>query len=243
MNKRIKSFDFEEYEDLEENERYAKIEDYYKNKYLPRYDLMTLTCLVCDSVDIKLEDMYIAPCGHCFCSECWKDTFRVHTKTSSERFRCMAPNCKQIIPTEDIYLNDIHNGNLKLLKNYEFQVFLNENRDNLCQCPKCENKNLFEEGQDEVICSKCQHHICSKCSKDYHPGKPCEDKNNEELIWSDKLKPCPQCRTPFLKPAGCPFLKCPQCHTNFCWICMQVTDDHKHKPGQECVPHGDLNKK
>ena len=44
-----------------------------------------------------------------------------------------------------------------------------------------------------------------------------------------------------VKDGGCQWMHCSKCNAYFCWICLQVTDDHAHKPGQNCIPHGDLN--
>ena len=52
--------------------------------------------------------------------------------------------------------------------------------------------------------------------------------------WSENLKQCPGCNVPIFKSGGCQWFRCIMCNTHFCWFCMQITDDHKHKPGQVC---------
>ena len=62
-----------------------------------------------------------------------------------------------------------------------------------------------------------------------------------KMIWSEAVKPCPGCGVPILKDGGDDWMYCCKCGTYFHWVCLQVTNNHAHKPGQVCKPHGDLN--
>ena len=144
---------------------------------------------------------------------------------------------------EEIVMNNFYNDDIKLLERYSLSIFLHENENHTCKCYDCDKWYVFKDGQQEVICTQCQKHICSKCCHDYHPGISCEkqreieiskEKGEYELVWTDTEKECPYCHVAIQKKEGCQWLFCPMCKSYFCWICMQVTNDHAHRPGQVC---------
>ncbi len=74
---------------------------------------------------------------------------------------------------------------------------------------------------------------------EYHTGMTCEqykrlhEEKNEDSILEYNLgklsyKPCPKCRTPIDKYAGCNAVICTLCSIHFCWRC-QATDESDSK--------------
>ena len=128
----------------------------------------------------------------------------------------------------------------------------NPNRSgNMKTCPHCQVESFVETPSETNKCSnpQCNKEFCGLCSCQCHPGHTCEQYASFLIAqkinpkWSKDLKPCPNCHVPILKDGGCQWMHCTQCNAFFCWVCLQVTNDHCHKEGQVCTPHGDLNKK
>ena len=52
-------------------------------------------------------------------------------------------------------------------------------------------------------------------------------------------KRCPSCKHPIQRSSGCCKMHCENCHTSFCWVCMEILsglDPYKHfnKAGATC---------
>jgi len=43
-----------------------------------------------------------------------------------------------------------------------------------------------------------------------------------------RVKNCPNCRTGIEKISGCNKMHCENCHTKFCWMCLEVITDYDH---------------
>jgi hypothetical protein len=85
------------------------------------------------------------------------------------------------------------------------------------------------------FCDQCIKVYCVSCEVEYHTGMTCEqykrlhEEKNEDAILEYNLgrlsyKPCPKCRAPIDKYAGCNAVKCTLCSIQFCWRC-QATDE------------------
>ncbi len=103
-----------------------------------------------------------------------------------------------------------------------------------------------------VSCPSCEKEFCSLCSANFHPGKTCAQ-NGEELVRSldsgngngsgaalqsaspptveffggvfgSEIKPCPMCRVPIERDAGCAQMMCKRCKHVFCWFCLTSLD-------------------
>lgn len=98
-----------------------------------------------------------------------------------------------------------------------------------CVNPKCDQAITRISGQREVVCLKCKASACFNCQKPWHGDNICG--NNEAIgFWSylcrKGVRKCPKCRVRIEKDGGCPHMKCPRCHVDFCWCCMGESENH-----------------
>ncbi len=106
---------------------------------------------------------------------------------------------------------------------------------------------VAEETGVAVSCPSCSKEFCSLCSANFHPGKTCAQ-NGEEIVRSQEaagggiglapaaeflggasflggdIKPCPMCRVPIERDAGCAQMMCKRCKHVFCWFCLASLD-------------------
>ena len=85
------------------------------------------------------------------------------------------------------------------------------------------------------FCDQCVKFYCIPCKVEYHIGMTCQqykklhEEKDENAILEYNLgelphKPCPKCRTPIDKYAGCNAVVCTLCNIHFCWRCC-ATDE------------------
>ena len=104
-----------------------------------------------------------------------------------------------------------------------------EPEDGIVQCPGLPGK-------------PCERSYCIKCGAHAHPGKPCEDVDEDEdvlkALGSD-TKRCPACGNGITKVGGCNHVLCAPpggCGKSFCFICLQPHESHdpaKCRGGQQ----------
>ena len=94
-----------------------------------------------------------------------------------------------------------------------------EPEDGIVQCPGLPGK-------------PCERSYCIKCGAHAHPGKPCEDVDEDEdvlkALGSD-TKRCPACGNGITKVGGCNHVLCAPpggCGKSFCFICLQPHESH-----------------
>ncbi len=122
----------------------------------------------------------------------------------------------------------------------------------ICHICQPSHNSLLGSGDDahvaSVHCPSCQKEFCSRCQANSHPGKTCAQ-NGEELVramsqggggggdgpavapaaeyifaGSGDIKPCPMCRVPIERDAGCAQMMCKRCKHVFCWFCLTSLD-------------------
>ena len=209
-------------------------------------------CEICMG-EFPRNEMYRAACGDMFCMDCWKDNFRTHVNTSTETFSCMQTGCGLAIEYNTIVEQNMHDGDQKLLTAYSTQVTFSAYQDKIKECPKCFSKVFLTTDNMKVSCPVCKFDFCRECRKTYHPDYPTcgeymqhlvalQRAENEKIEYNNDIKPCPNpaCHVSIYKDGGCQWMHCDKCGSYFCWVCMQVTNNHQHRPGQVCTPHGKL---
>ncbi|EKE39359.1 hypothetical protein ENUP19_0364G0008 [Entamoeba nuttalli] len=219
------------------------------------------TCEVCYE-DKLPEEMIINRCGHSFCKECIIEYILTGMKENGKgigNLKCLSSGCKCCITIDIVRV---------LVDDYTFYKYCELlissfiERDKEIICKYCSNekcgkllhyKGEYFGGAVTAICS-CQNNMCLLCGSINHRPASCTMwKKWQELIQKDGLnlkwirknsRPCPACKTFIEKNGGCQWMSCYKCHCFFCWVCMQITNDHQHKPGQTCtayVPTEDKN--
>ena len=118
--------------------------------------------------------------------------------------------------------------------NHNAEVLQSGNK-KFCPYPDCvdtvvEVKN--PKSARRVECQVCYRQFCFQChTHPWHEGKTCkENKRDHFKKWalSAKAQNCPNCKIPVEKDEGCQYMKCPQCHHQWCWKCGRKTKDHAH---------------
>jgi len=119
-------------------------------------------------------------------------------------------------------------------------------------------------GVDLAVCGKCQYAFCPQCREAYHPASECPQKDEavtnlqkrldavpaadktarqrvlEELETLKLIKletvPCPTCKQPINRSAGCNKMKCTLCLTYFCYRCGKDISNigYAHFGGDSC---------
>ncbi|ELP83465.1 ariadne RING finger, putative [Entamoeba invadens IP1] len=213
-----------------------------------------VTCDVCYE-DKLPEEMMTNRCGHTFCVNCIRDHILSGMKESGKtigNLRCLSGGCKCCICMDVVR---------KLVDDYTYfkycglliTGFIENNKQIICKycnnnkCTKLLHfKGEYFGGAVTAVCD-CETDLCLLCGSDNHRPASCDMwKKWTELLKKDGLnlkwirensRPCPKCGTFIEKNGGCQWMSCYKCHSFFCWVCMQVTNDHQHKPTQTCKPY------
>ncbi|GAB1219240.1 hypothetical protein ENUP19_0018G0077 [Entamoeba nuttalli] len=219
-----------------------------------KLEAQSITCDVCYEDKLE-EEMFTNRCGHSFCKQCVIEQILTGMRENGKNIgnlKCLSSGCHCCITMDIVrYLVDDYT----YYRYCELLItgFIEGNKDFLCRyCfnERC-NKVLHYKGSlldnnKTAICS-CQTNMCLLCGEANHRPATCE----QWRLWQELLKkgglnlkwirtnsrPCPACSTFIEKNGGCQWMCCYKCHCFFCWMCMQVTNDHHHKPGQKCIPY------
>ncbi len=94
----------------------------------------------------------------------------------------------------------------------------------------------------DVACGACGAAFCWTCGGEAHRPlacailrewqlKACAESENLNWILAN-TKPCPKCKRPIEKHAGCMHMTCqPPCRHEFCWLCGGAWKDHGERTG------------
>ena len=127
--------------------------------------------------------------------------------------------------------------------------FALEREKNIIYCPGKDCPNIFIKPKlkknkrqcRKTTCDNCETSFCCMCGDLYTedhakmkcgPYKKWKHENDKETIALDKfikseqskgyIKPCPKCKRNVEKKGGCSDMKCTNCDTRFCWICLYI---------------------
>lgn len=78
----------------------------------------------------------------------------------------------------------------------------------------------YSNTQKVVYCSKCSTYFCKDCKNIYYQDNIKGIHFNKNCIHVG-LK-CPQCKIPIEKDGGCNHMKCSQCRSDFCYLCLRL---------------------
>jgi len=112
-------------------------------------------------------------------------------------------------------------------KKYErFKRFAENEHLRECPWPDCQEEQLGDLKSPLMKCTKCEREYCYNHSN-AHPGLTCEEyeakmfqefKRNRRGA-GGKVIECPGCGRDIQKSSGCNHMTCPNCNTEFCWVC------------------------
>ena len=255
MLKRFKTIELTTLEDLfkyskEDQKQIIKhLINEYRKANQPREEI-TIECEVCYTEYPKRE-CYATECGHYFCKECYKEQWESFIIEPQTYFKCMEHDCECVVPYIDILNNHFYNDENEL--NIYIEALTNRNFAlNISSCPKCDLQTFSDSNKKFIKCpnQNCGYFYCKMCKEDAHENKTCLEYQNylvaldrakKANIYNDIFKPCPNCNCTIEKNGGCQWMQCSRCGGYFCWVCLQVTNNHAHRQGQVCRPHPPFN--
>lgn len=196
-------------------------------------------CQICYS-EVEPSACSTNDCGHSFCSDCWRQHFRVQIGEGQARtIRCMAHKCG-VLCDEDMVVALLTAGGAACkedLDKYCESVTMSYVEDNarvhFCpSVPWC-GRAIQADG-DPYLEPKCEcgKTFCFKCLGEPHTPCTCKmwgmwdekiNGDSETKNWfTANTKHCPKCTKPVEKNGGCNLVTC-KCGQAFCWLCGAAT--------------------
>eukprot|EP00978_Attheya_sp_CCMP212_P007788 scaffold18138_cov64-Attheya_sp.AAC.4 len=220
----------------------------HKKKSPPTPSKRSFCDICCEEEGFKPDEMLGMPCGHEFCTDCWRGFVEVVVQggPTCVRTTCPQAGCNEVITEEEV-----EKAAPELLSKFEsFQLrnFVEVNgMTRWCPGPGCERvavgsgASSFGDSAGVAECDTCEISFCLKCGEEPHAPSSCK----ELATWNEKCrnesetanwilantKPCPKCSSRIEKNQGCNHMSCQQCKYEFCWICMGNWTDHGANTG------------
>ena len=212
-----------------------------------------------DAITLTADDPTMElPCGHTMAPESLVGSIDDQIKSHKTELQC--PLCFRkwnLSQIKDMGLSTKEKESMEigLGKNLFFDTYHSK------QCPEC---NIFIEKMDEGIrikCPNCNYEFCWVCLRKWiKPGpgyKVCGnydcDPNNSELnqllktcntvemdycnMRAPAVRACPNCGEGINHKGGCKHMQCPNCSTDFCFICLGIFN--KQTKCWPCGGYGD----
>ena len=217
-------------------------------------------CSICYDEDIPALRM---PCKHGICSGCLMN--RAWTDVSSNgKSMVSCPFCGNEWPPHIIWkYGNATAQEMDLLEEGMSMNYVNKNPD-ISDCPGCNNyferKDKASNRINCMICSKMGKpaSYCIHCFKPWNNGQSNRECGNpgcnaaallDMLRNAPKLTPkylhnvtvpsrraCPECGVIIELKEGCKHMECIQCHTNFCFVCLQKSQGGSWECGRHNTP-------
>lgn len=107
----------------------------------------------------------------------------------------------------------------------------------------------FEPKPNICKCKECGAEACVECDRPWHKGETCEEYQKrlttqhfekEEAASlktiEKECKQCPSCKKNFQRNGGCDHIRCTQCGSTFCFLCLRLYNDiNRDGHGPQCV--------
>lgn len=203
----------------------------------PVLDESEMTCGICWE-DMAKEDAWCLPCGHTFCTECWKNQVAVHIARGHHQVPCQEEGCRCKIPptsVKELCGTDVYNNLMRFLMDQQISL-----ADTLTNCPNppCAKPiDVLTTSICNVLkCTHCCHEFCTECKEVSHAPASCSEKQRWETSTGDdvmkqrlfgpNVKTCPNCKSIIEKNGGCNHMTCFKCRHEFCWMCMVTWSSH-----------------
>jgi ariadne-1 len=201
-------------------------------------------CPICCEDDFKLDEMLCMPCGHEFCTICWKGFAEVMVANGPV---CVRTTCPQAGCTEAVTEEEVAIAAPELLAKFELYQLRSfvEMASGMRWCPGPGCTRVAMAGSAGLAsvaeCDQCTTCFCIRCGEEPHAPASCQ----ELARWNEKCrnesetanwilantKPCPKCQSRIEKNQGCNHMSCQQCKYEFCWICLASWSEHGANTG------------
>ncbi|KAJ9169235.1 hypothetical protein P3X46_017447 [Hevea brasiliensis] len=203
-----------------------------------------MTCGICFET-YPCDRLYVAACGHPFCSSCWQGyiSTAINDGPGCLMLRCPDPSCNAAVGQDMI--NELASDEDKeKYSRYFIRSYVEDNRKTKwCPAPGCDYAVDFIVGSGtyDVTCG-CSYSFCWNCTEEAHRPVDCgtvakwilkNSAESENMNWIlANSKPCPKCKRPIEKNQGCMHITCtPPCKFEFCWLCLGAWSDHGERTG------------
>ncbi|KAJ1451909.1 hypothetical protein M885DRAFT_528301 [Pelagophyceae sp. CCMP2097] len=207
---------------------------------LPQSQEPTLECRICLG-DVSAAEGVAAPCGHFFCSECYKLYLNnaVDEGNSAVHATCPEDKCATLVPPE-LMAQCVDAVRAAKYTNFCLGHFVSFSKE-LRYCPGAGCDKVVRAGScvAQVKCGLpggCGASFCMRCGEEGHQPASCAlvrlwlekcQNESETANWIlANTKRCPKCTTRIEKNQGCNHMNCSQCKYEFCWMCMGDWKDH-----------------
>ena len=195
-------------------------------------------CQVCYD-EFSFHDTFAHPgCQHRFCRPCWHSYLdAAHQEMPLIRATCPQHNCNMRIGPRT--LRALDRTDLSMSWNQSLLAQFVEMDDCYRQCPGPDCTMIIhsaahnKEKSLNVVCSRCETSFCFGCGEQPHLPAACDELQMwnqvvaQSSFWIQKnSKPCPTCQVPVEKNEGCNHMKCTQCGTDYCWLCLSPLMSH-----------------
>jgi len=205
----------------------------------------TKTCKICYDDELPMITM---PCGHEFCTGCWKEFVdnAILEGPACIRKTCPEANCSELMTEEEVRC--AAPSLLPKFESYQLRSFVESNTltrwcpGRGCDRISCASSTSAMEQEGNVTnCDSCDISFCVRCGQEPHSPSNCKDlarwnekcKNESETAnWIlANTKPCQKCSSRIEKNQGCNHMTCQKCKYEFCWICMGEWSEHGANTG------------
>ncbi|TDL23774.1 hypothetical protein BD410DRAFT_768427 [Rickenella mellea] len=173
-------------------------------------------------------------CGHSYCSECLKHLLHAASDTNNFPVTCVAleGKCGQALPLQ-IFRDFLSPDAERHLYKSAFNSYIHQRPQEYRYCPTPDCQTIYRPGREGTAlrCPGCLNRICPACNVEFHDGLTCHDQKYESsaekeefLQWkaANGVRPCPKCGADLEKNGGCNHIKCANCRTHMCWVCMET---------------------
>lgn len=195
----------------------------------------TYYCQICLENCPDSDGFSLSECGHRFCRDCLSSYLEVKIREAavSELLCPFLPDSDvPVAGGDDGCQAQIGDADVRSIVTQELQDRLDRFREIKAdpaarECPQCSTLVLGGSARrPRLVCSCCTAEFCF-LHAGAHPGQTCRqyeqsrrvDERLARAYVSATSRPCPGCRKPIEKNGGCNHMTCPDCRTDFCWLC------------------------
>ncbi|KAF8621234.1 hypothetical protein AX15_007947 [Amanita polypyramis BW_CC] len=206
-------------------------------------------CPVC--FDEPTEGIQLRPCGHRWCRDCLSNYLHSAASNKSFPLACLGDEarCKQKIPLS-VARSLLTADQFQAVVEASFSAYVQSHLDEFHYCPSPDCPQVYRTVQKSlagttVQCPSCLLRICAACHQEAHDDFSCADdddwdENFQEWAKDRDVKRCPGCRISIERLEGCNHMKCTQCQTHICWVCMKTFPNGEGIYGHMRAEHGDF---
>lgn len=250
---------FLEREDIKKRRRLSDAANEVVNLEYHRQEQLLVTCFICYDEEIPVNRAVFCEGDtvHFYCYTCVDELAKTRIGLMKHEMQCCDPGdasgqCKAELDRKGLEEALSKRTLARLDLNKQTAEIRAADLDGLEQCPYCDYKQIFDDGDESVVFQclnpDCARASCRTCHEEAHIPKSCEEMEKdrglsarhavEEARSESIMRKCPKCKVKILKELGCNKMQCVQCHIYWCYICQvditRVGYDHFHNKNSKC---------